>query len=425
MTTPSITIVQVPITELNTSEYNPRKHTKKQFSDLKQSIKKFWLVDPILANSNEKRKNIVIWWSFRLEVAKEIWFTEIPVVYVNISDIKKEKELNLRLNKNTWEWDLDVLKDFDIDLLLDVWFDNQDLSEIWDNMLDIDDDNFNLEKELQKIKTPKSKLGDIYELWNHRLICGDSRDPEVLKKLIWEEKTSFIYSDPPYNIWLNYSSWISSYNKYWWSFKEDKKSDKDYRDFIDTTIKNILHHTNTDAHFFYWCDENYIWLFQELYKQNKIDTKRVCLWIKNNQNMTPNLAFNKVYEPCVYGTIWKVYINKDFKNLNEIQNKEIWTGNRAHDDIFDLFNIWLEKRDDVNSYNHPTQKPPSLHQKALKRCSKPWDIIIDLFWGSGSTLIACEQLKRKAYLVEIDPVFIDLIIKRYEDFSWQKAKKIN
>lgn len=421
----NLTIIQVPIVELNTNEYNPRKHTKKQFSDLKESIKKFWLVDPILTNSNEKRKNIVIWWAFRLEVAKEMWFTEVPVVYVNIPDIKKEKELNLRLNKNTWEWDLDILKDFDIDLLLDVWFDNEDLSEIWDNMLDIDDDNFNVEKELQKIKTPKSKLWDIYELWNHRLICWDSRNPEVLKKLMWEEKTSFIYSDPPYNIWLNYSSWISSDNKYWWSFKEDKKSDKDYREFIDLTIKNILNHTNPDSHFFYWCDENYIGLFQELYKQNKIDTKRVCLWIKNNQNMTPNLAFNKVYEPCVYGTIWKAYINKDFKNLNEIQNKEIWTGNRGHDDIFDLFNIWLEKRDDVNSYNHPTQKPPTLHQKALKRCSKPWDIIIDLFWGSGSTLIACEQLKRKAYLVEIDPIFVDLIIKRYEDFSWQKAKKIH
>lgn len=107
MITQNLTIIQVPITELNTNEYNPRKHTKKQFSDLKESIKKFWLVDPILANSNEKRKNIVIWWAFRLEVAKETWFTDVPVVYVNISDIKKEKELNLRLNKNTWEWDLD------------------------------------------------------------------------------------------------------------------------------------------------------------------------------------------------------------------------------------------------------------------------------------------------------------------------------
>ncbi|MCK9271926.1 DNA modification methylase [Candidatus Gracilibacteria bacterium] len=425
MTKQNLTIIQVPISELNTGEYNPRRHTKKQFSDLKESIKKFGFVDPIIANSNEVRKNIVIGGTFRLEVAKELGFIEIPVVYVNISDIKKEKELNLRLNKNTGEWDLDILKDFDVDLLLDVGFDNQDLSEIWDNILDIEDDNFNVEKELKKIKTPKSKLGDIYELGNHRLICGDSTDSKVVKNLMGENKTNYIYSDPPYNIGLNYSSGISSNNKYGGSFKEDKKSEKDYRGFIDSTIKNILNHANTDTHLFYWCDENYIGTLQELYKQNKIEHKRVCLWIKNNQNMTPNLAFNKVYEPCVYGIIGKPFINKDYKNLNEIQNKEIGTGNKCHDDIFDLFNIWLEKREDVNSYEHPTQKPPTLHEKALKRCTKLGDIVVDLFGGSGSTLIACEQLKRKAYLIEIDPIFVDLIIKRYEEFSGKKAKKLN
>ncbi len=425
MTKQELNVVQVPINELNTNEYNPRKHTKKQFDDLKQSIKKFWFIDPIICNSWEERKNIVIWWAFRLEVAKEMWLSEVPVVYVNISDISKEKELNLRLNKNTWEWDLELLKNYDIDLLLDTWFDNNDLSEIWDNFLDIENDWFKTTKELEKIKTPKSKIWDIYELWNHRLICWDSTNPEVIKKLMWDKKTSIIYSDPPYNIRLNYGSWISSDNKYWGSFNNDNKSIEEYSNFIDRTIKNISPFIEKDCHIFYWCDENYIWTFQDLYKKNNIDHKRVCLWIKNNQNMTPNLAFNKVYEPCIYWIKWKPYINSDIKNLNEIQNKEVWTGNRCHEDIMDLLNIWLEKKVDVNSYEHPTEKPVTLHEKVLKRCSKVWDIVVDLFWWSGSTLIACEQLKRKAYLVEIDPVFVDLIIKRYEKFSWNKAKKTN
>lgn len=418
-------IVHVDIDELNTNEYNPRKHTEKQKKDLKASINKYWFIDPIIVNWNAKRKNIVIWWAFRLEVAKESWMKSVPVVYVDISDIKKEKELNLRLNKNTWEWDLEILKDFDVELLLDVWFDNSDLSAIWDNLLEIENDSFNVDKELEKIKTPKSKLWDIYQLWNHKLICWDSTDFETIKSLMWESKTNFIYSDPPYNIWLNYNKWISWKNNYWWNFNNDNKTEKEYKTIIDKTIKNILSFTNPDSHFFYWCDQNYIGTFQELYKENKIEHKRVCLWIKNNQNVTPQIAFNKLYEPCVYGITWKPYINKDIKNLNEIQNKEIWTWNRTHDDIYDLIDIWLEKRLNTNSYEHPTQKPPTLHEKALKRCSKPWDIIVDLFWWSGSTLIACEQLKRKAYLVEKDPIFVDLIIKRYEEYSSNKALKLN
>ncbi len=417
-------IVKVPITELKTNEYNPRKHNEKQSEDLKNSIKKFWFVDPVVVNSNTKRKNIVIWWAFRLEIAKELKYTEIPVVSIDL-DIKKEKELNLRLNKNIWEWDLDILKDFEVELLLDVWFDNQELSAIWDSVLEIENDNFNTEKELEKIKTPKSKTGDIYQLWKHKLVCWDSTDHKVIKSLMWEKKTSMIYCDWPYNIWLNYSSWIWWKADYWGWYNSDSKTRIEYKSFMWSTIKNILKFSNTDTHVFYWADENYIWLFQELFIENWIENRRVCLWIKNNQNVTPQIAFNKVYEPCVYWTIWKPYINKDLRNLNEILNKEVWTGNRCLDDIHDLFNIWLVKRKNTADYEHPTEKPPVLHEKALKRCSKPWDIVVDLFWWSGSTLIACEQLNRKCYTVEKDPVFTDLIIRRYEELTWKKAIKIN
>lgn len=140
--------------------------------------------------------------------------------------------------------------------------------------------------------------------------------------------------------------------------------------------------------------------------------------------MTPQIAFNKLYEPCVYGTRGKPYL-APINNLNEILNKEVGTGNRAMDDVQDLINIWLAKRLPGNEYEHPTEKPPTLHEKPLRRCTKPGDRVLDSFGGSGSTLIACEQLNRIAYLSELDPIFCQLIINRYVQLTGSKAKQLN
>ncbi|PJA39676.1 hypothetical protein CO179_04765, partial [candidate division WWE3 bacterium CG_4_9_14_3_um_filter_39_7] len=152
-----------------------------------------------------------------------------------------------------------------------------------------------------------------------------------------------------------------------------------------------------------------------------IENKRVCLWIKNNFNVTPNVAFNKVYEPCVYGTIGSPYLATNVTKYHEILNKEVDSGNRAIDDIIDLFNIWLVKRIPTQDYEHPTEKPSTLHEKPLKRCTKPGDIVLDLFGGSGSTMMACEQLNRACYMVEIEPIFCDLIIRRYQQLTGKEA----
>ena len=106
-------------------------------------------------------------------------------------------------------------------------------------------------------------------------------------------------------------------------------------------------------------------------------------------------------------------------------NKEIGTGNRLTDDILDLINIWLVKRVNAQDYEHPTQKPPSLYEKALRRCSKPGDIILDLFAGSGSQMVACEQLKRRIFMCEIEPIFCDLIVERYRRLTGKEAIYVN
>lgn len=417
-------IEQVKIASLSPASYNPRKWDQSATDKLKESIKRFGLVDPIIVNSAPKRKNIIIGGHFRWSVAKEMGLKEVPVVYLNIPDIKKEKELNLRLNRNTGEWDFELLKSWDMEMLLDVGFDDNDLSAIWDDMLETEDDNFDLEKELQKIKHPQTKPGDIYQLGNHRLVCGDSTQEEAVKKLLGKNGISMIYTDPPYNISLDYDKGIGK-KKGYGGKTNDTKTDKDYKLFLEKTLANALRFALPDCHIFYFCDEKYIGLLQNLFSEQSLVNKRVCLWLKNNQNPTPQIAFNKVYEPCVYATRGKPYLSPALKNLNEVMNKEVGSGNRMLDDITDLFNIWLAKRLPGNEYEHPTEKPPTLHEKAIRRCTKPGDTILDLFGGSGSTLIACEQLKRRAFLIETEPIFCDLIKKRYEILTGQKAKKLN
>lgn len=416
-----VSIQYISVGALLQAEYNPRKWDEVAVKQLSESIKRFGLIDPIIVNGAPNRKNVVIGGHFRLEVAKNLGIEKVPVVYVNIPNIQKEKELNLRLNRNTGEWDFELLKDFDVELLLDVGFDDNDLSHIWDENLGVENDDFDVKKELEKIKDPKSKLGDLYQLGSHRLICGDATNPEVIKKLVQNDKVSMLYCDPPYNISLDYSNGIGTNGKYGGK-TNDKKSDEEYKAFLKKTLENGLSVILPDAHIFYWCDENYIGMVQEVYKEFGITGKRVCLWIKNNQNVTPQTAFNKVYEPCVYGIQGNPYLSESVKNLNEVLNKEVGTGNRLTDDILDLFNIWLAKRLPAQEYEHPTEKPPTLHEKALRRCTKAGDIVLDVFGGSGSTLIACEQLKRRAYLCEIEPIFCDLIIKRFEKLTGKEAK---
>ena len=387
----------------------------------KQSIKRFGLVDPIIINSAPNRKYIVIGGHQRLKVAKKLGFKKVPVVELDISDLNKEKELNLRLNSNTGEWDYEMLKQLDINLLLDVGFNDQELSSIWDDNLEIEDDSFDVEKSIEKHSDPKSKEGDLFKLGQHYLICGDATSSEVAIRLLNGNKANLVYCDPPYNISLDYSNGISTKGKYKGTKTNDRKSATEYEQFLKQTIENALSVTNPDAHVFYWCDENYIGLVQNLYSQLNIKHQRVCLWVKNNVNPTPQIAFNKVYESCIYGTVGQPYLNIKSTNFNEVLNKEVGTGNRLPDDILDLFSIWLAKRKAGQDYLHPTEKPVTLHEKPLRRCTKPGDIVLDLFGGSGSTLIACEQMKRRAFLTEIDPVFCDVIIDRYQQLTGKEA----
>ena len=317
------------------------------------------------------------------------------------------------------DWDLDLLKDFDVALLVDLGFDQKVLDDIWNKKLA--NDTFDVEEELKKIKEPTTKLGDIILLGSNKLICGDSLRLETLQKLFGEERASMIMSDPIYNISVDYNGGIGGKQQYGGTVT-DSKTDAEYKEFLKKSMEAALAVTKEDAHVFYWSDQTYIWLIQTLYRDLGIINKRVAIWLKNSQNPTPGVAFNKCYEPCTYGVRGKPYIVKGVNNLNEVMNPEMTTGNNLLQEALDYIDIWATKRLAGNQYEHSTMKPPEVYEKAIRRCTKMGEIILDSFSGSGSTLIAGEKLKRRVYAVEIEPVFCDLTIRRYEALTGNKAR---
>ena len=195
----SLKIVQVPVKELKPSTYNPRTWNEETTKQLTASIQRFGLVDPLIVNGAAERKNIVIGGHFRLKVAKDLGFKQVPVVYLDIPDEAKEKELNLRLNKALGEWDWGLLAEFDDSLLTDVGFTSEEMDLIFD--IDIEEtENFDLDKELKKldIKKVEAQKGDVYQLGNSRLMVGDSTIAEDFDKLMNGEQANMCMTDPPY-----------------------------------------------------------------------------------------------------------------------------------------------------------------------------------------------------------------------------------
>lgn len=415
-----IKIVRVLIDQTKEYPGNPRCWTIEQKNQVRDSLNTYGFIDPVILSGAKRSFNMILGGHLRIECARELGMTHIPAVYVQLPNAKRERELVLRLNKNTGSWDYDLLKKFEVEMLLKVGFDDSDLAHIWDDLLSVDDDNFDSAQEVKKIKKPQAKTGELYALGSHRLLVGDSTDPAVVQRLMGKEKATLVDTDPPFSIGLDYNGGISG-NRNYGGTTNDHMSEEEYTTFLRSLMRNALWAAKKDAHLIFWCDQNWIWRIQTLYRELGIKQQRVCWWLKDNFMVTPTVAFNKAGEAAVYGIIGKPYLAPNITNLHEIMDKEVSTGKRTIEDVIDLFSIWLSKRTASAEMAHPTQKLPSLYEKALRRCSKPGDNILDLTAGSGSLLIAAECLKRRAFVVEKEPIFADLIIRRFEAFTGTKA----
>lgn len=405
-------------------EKNPRKLSSSQLEGLKRSLKKFDVAELPCINTD----GTLVVGNQRVMVMSLLGRgnEEIEVRVPNRPLSESEfKDYLLTSNRSGASWDMEKLaEDFNLEELLAAGFDSLDLSNIFDDNLEVQDDDIDLEKEIKDVVKTDIKIGDKFSLGKHVLVCGDSTDPVVVKNLVGNIKVDVINIDFPYNVGISYSKGIGGKQNYGGTIN-DKKSGAEYKAFLTSILMNAMDVAKKDCHVFTWLDEKYLGTMQEVLEIVGADFKRLCLWAKGSHNPTPQIAFNRAIELCMYSTRGKPYLSDKVKNLTEFQNKEIASGNRLIDDVLDMFQIWLVKRLPGTDYLHPTMKPPTLYEKSIRRCSRPGDSILDLTAGSGSLLIACESLKRRAFLSEIEPVFCQVIINRFKQISNEKVIKLN
>ena len=436
-----LNIVYVDVENLRSPEYNPRSWSKEATKQLKESVKKFGLVDPIIVNSAPERKGIVIGGNFRLKVAKEMGIKKIPVVYINIPDIEKEKEICVRLNKNTGDWDFNLLSvNFKEDFLSSLGFSSESLDEIFG--IDEASEIFDLQKELAKLNIQKIKVreGSIWQLGKNRMMCGSSIKELDILKLMNGERADMCFTDPPYLLdylrgkkkkkategfglkrdrkYLGTDVLPPSFTKSWME-NIAKVQKPDFSIIVFENPKNLRTIWNQlEKYWKYrntitWHVPNRVQGFSAKYKFfNKADIALVGTRGNIKLNLTPEAdkLFQSEYENALFATAGKPY----------------WEGYKKGKRICPTDFIEFKAADEKSSGQGIIfgTKPLEILIPYIKILTKRNDLIVEPFGGSGSTLIAAEKMKRRCYLMEKSPVYCEVIKYRWEKLTNLKAKEI-
>jgi len=398
-------IQKVKVTELNPAAYNPRLDLQPGDADyekLKNSISTFGLVEPLVWN---KRTGNLVGGHQRLKILIAQGATEIEVSVVDLS-LEMEKTLNIALNKISGDWDeqkladllseIQQIPDFDVGL---TGFVPKEISELMDEFTSPkDEDNFDVEAEVNAIQTPITQNGDLIVLGVHRILCGDSSFPDDIKTLIGNDKVNLIHTDPPYNV--NYyggnrpvPNVRPKKSRNWERIYSDNLSQDEYEVWLKKIFVNVDPFLDTGAPCYIWNGHKQFGPMYQMLEELGYHIACVITWAKPNFAISYS-DYNQQTEFCLY--CWK-----------EDNGRHTWYGPTNES------TLWEIKRDATREYIHPTQKPTSLAQRSIKNSSKRGDIVLDLFLGSGSTLIAAEGLSRRCFGLEIDPKYCDAIVRRY------------
>lgn len=438
--TSKLSIQQVKIGDLQPAEHNPRKWSDEAIEQLKDSIKNFGLVDPILVNGAKERKNIVIGGHFRLKVVKELGFKEVPVVYVDITNIEREKELCLRLNRNQGEWDWELLSQFDETLLADIGFTSEEMDTIFD-IDDVEPENFDLDKELAKLSITKITVqkGDIYQLGDSKLMCGDSTVTADMDKLMDGELADMCMTDPPYI--LDYLG-AQRHGKAVTGFgaKRNRRyleTDVLPDDFTELWMANVAKYAKPDYSII--CYENWknirtIW--GEMEKHWKVKNMLVWHLPNRHQNFASNYKFFSKHDIAMVGASGTVEYNHDEEPdglqeeyetaLYAISGKPQWesygSGKKYQPTDFIEY-IASDEKHSGQGVIFGT-KPLEILIPYIKVLTKRGDLVIEPFCGSGSTLIASIKLKRRCNIMEKSPTYAEVALTRWEKLTGEKRVKL-
>ena len=382
-------IEYVNINSISPYERNARAHGKDDVKAIKKSIEEFGFNDPIGVWNNQ-----IVEGHGRLLAAKELGMEQVPIIRLDELTDEQRKAYALAHNKTA------ELSDWDFDMLA---AELQDLNDIDMSAFGFDIDKF-VEEQSEIVedeapeppKEPKSKVGEVWALGAHRVMCGDATKPENIEKLLGGVQADLYLTDPPYNV--DYTGKTKDALK----IENDKKSNDDFRQFLQDSFLAAKQNMKAGAAFYIWHADSEGYNFRGACFDIGWKVRECLVWVKNTL-VLGRQDYQWQHEPCLYG--WN-------------EGSHSWYSDRKQTTV-------LKFDKPARNGEHPTMKPVALFDYLIKNSSKAGDIVLDSFGGSGTTIMACEQNGRRGYCMELDPRYVDVIINRWEQFTGQKATKID
>lgn len=427
-----MTIQTIPIHTLRPAPYNPRKDLTPEdteYRKIKRSVEEFGYVDPVIVNADMT----VIGGHQRLKVLQDLGYTDIECVVVDM-DKDRERALNIALNKISGEWDFPRLKDllqeldtgaFDVEL---TGFDYAEIEELLGQVHqeDVEEDGFDTDAAAEEAaKEPVTQPGDIWLLGDHRLICGDSTDKAAIDRLMNGRQARLIVTDPPYNV--NYEG------KNGMKIENDNMSADAFYAFLLAAYQRMFDAAEPGCPIYVFHADTEGLNFRRAYEAAGFKLAECLVWVKNSL-VLGRQDYHWRHEPCLYG--WKEGAAHHWygeRDKDTVLEDKIDIGKLKKDEMVELLKELLRDREhttvireDKPARNdlHPTMKPLKLIGRLIANSSQSGDIVFDPFGGSGSTLMACEQLRRVCYTSEYDPVYADVIVQRWEAYTGRKATRL-
>ncbi len=418
---------KIKISELKRSEYNPRKITQQELKKLERSIKEFGFVVPVVINENPDRKNIVISGHQRIKVAEQLGMKEVPFLAVNL-DLTKERALNLALNKISGEFEEEQLTD----LLMKIEEENEDLLSL--TGFNTEEVNYLLGlKEREKEDIFASSAEDVYETGNkhgiengdivildkkHKIICGDSTDPKIIRKLLGENKIDLIVTSPPYNLKIGYGKY------------KDNQEYKDYLQMIEKVFLNLKDFMKRGRFLAVnigreWGPINMPSKYDQIFEKIGYTFFRNIYWSKPlgsaRGTVTSRNPFPRYYVPKVQTELIQLYSNEEEPAIYDqmITYKFGEDKKKRQEKIPQILlnkyagNVWEMMTETTLGREHPAPFPVQLPFNCIRFFTFEGESIIDPFMGSGTSIIAADQLNRKGFGIEMDPNYVSLAIDRY------------
>lgn len=407
------------VEELQLNKNNPRKNDH-AVDTVAKSIEKYGFKAPLIIDTN----NIVYCGNTRLKAARKLGLEEVPCIVVTDLTEKQIREYALLDNKTNEiaDWDLELLAEELKELSLEEFALDWEIPEL-ESEKEVVEDNCDIEEKLEE--EPICKRGEVWILGNHRLMCGDSTNKEDIQKLMEGEQADLIVTDPPYNVAVKNAQGMTIAN--------DNLESAEFKAFLVKAFANMEEQLKAGGVFYVWYASKEQIHFEEALKEAGLQIREQLIW-KKNHFILGRQDYHWQHEPCMYG--WKegakhYFIEDRTQSTVLLEDKLDFTKLKKEEMLELLQEIYnkkinttvLEEDKPLINELHPTMKPVRLLARLINNSSREEEIVLDLFVGSGSTLIACEQLNRKCYAMEIDEQYASVTIKRWEEFTGRKAVK--